>query len=543
MKNPLIEIVDENEDKFFALFSQSGGRLSFEERQGEKGDFLEVKVLNEEAKLAGIVWFFGQRRAYIEDIRLMVSRKETQRIDMVLLAGEGTTSAGKKELKEAKIKMMKDLELLKAQTPKKKKSSVGSKKQETVSIDDDVVITESEESPLISLAQTMIQRREPDIIKVREIKGSDVKVLEARGYTSNNDILAIYRTVDSTSIGVKVIRSFYNSVSEEITQNVPIALIAPDKFTSSAKKEASELNINLISEREERETKGTEEQQLLNSRLRAGAIEIIEQRGYKIIKKTSSRFMKLLAGSESLGTYIVAEDGPDQTLLVLLPAEEVVRVATVREFKKQMDTMDISEGMLIPLKRFTYTAEREAKESNITALRKNHPVFNIFSHELVPYHSKMDPHDVDDMLVKYHSRIGQLPKIYEDDPGVVAVNGKVGDVIKIKRTPDTENFRLVIPRPDSGMTESTAILDMVEEAKIRKRDRQKLEAAKPAKKPTKKAAAKKTTAKKAAKKATKKAAKKTTKKATKKATKKTTKKAAKKTTKKAAKKTTKKAKK
>ncbi|MFV2014751.1 MAG: hypothetical protein ACC656_04945, partial [Candidatus Heimdallarchaeota archaeon] len=72
MTNPLVEIVEENEDKFFALFSQSGGRLSFEERQGEKGDFLEVKVLNEEAKLAGVVWFFGKRRAYIEDIRLAI---------------------------------------------------------------------------------------------------------------------------------------------------------------------------------------------------------------------------------------------------------------------------------------------------------------------------------------------------------------------------------------------------------------------------------------------------------------------------------------
>ncbi|OLS26467.1 MAG: DNA-directed RNA polymerase subunit H [Candidatus Heimdallarchaeota archaeon LC_2] len=531
MKNPLIEIVEDNQEKFFGLFSQTGGRLSFEERQGEKGDFLEVKVLNEQAKLAGIVWFFGQRRAYIEDIRLMVSRKETQKIDMVLLAGEGTTSAGKKELKEAKIKMMKDLELLKAHSPRKKKTKLSKKKKEKVSIDDDVVITETPDSPLISLAQTMIQRREPDIIKIREIKGSDIKTFEARGYTSNNDVLAIYRTVDTQSIGVKVIRSFYNSVDDEISSNVPIAIIAPDKFTSSAKKEASELNINLISEREERETKGSEEQQLLNSRLRAGAIEIIEQRGYTIIKKTSSKFMKLLAGSESLGTYIVAEGTENATLLVLLPAEEVVRVATVREFKKQMETMNIIEGMLIPLKRFTYTAEREAKDSQITALKKNHPVFNIFSHHLVPEHTKMTPEEIDIMLDTYHSKIAQLPKIYEDDPGVVAVNGKIGDVIRITRSVDTENYRLVIPRPDSGLTESTAILDMVEE----RRERQKKKA---------KIIIEQSVAKKAEKKATKKVTKKTTKKATKKITKKTTKKAAKKitkkTTKKAAKKATKK---
>ncbi len=466
MQNPLTEFVEENPDKFFALFDQSGGRLSYEEKDGEKGDFLEIKVLNEKAKLAGIVWYFGNKRAYIEDIRLMVSRKENQKIPMVLLAGEGTTSAGKKELKEAKIRMIKDLEILKSLQIKKKRKRNKKRKEANVSVDDDVSITEIPESPLIKIAQMMVQKREPEFIQVREIKGAESKSYEVRGYTSNNDVLAVYRTVDNDSIGVKVIRQFASSL--ERTENIPIAIIANDRFTPSAKKEAQELGINLISEREEIETKGDEEQQQLSERLKRGAIEIIEQRDYNVVQKTDQKFMKLFAGSESLGTYIIAENKKKKTLLVLLPSEEVVRVATVREFQNQMIALEIVDGMLIALKRFTYTAEREAKEFKIVALKKNHPVFNIFSHELVPVHRLMTNEEVDDVLERYNAKLNQLPRIYDDDPGVVAVNGKVGDVIRIHRSDDAENFRLIIPRPDSGITERTAIINLEERTKIRK---------------------------------------------------------------------------
>lgn len=480
-----MEKVQEEEDKFIALFGQTGGRINSEEKKGEKGDFIEVKVLNEQAKLAGIVWYFGSKRAYIEDIRSMVKRKETQKIDMVLVAGEGTTSAGKKELKEVKIKLLKDLETVKIKTTKKKKKTAVKVKQEEITIDDDVAITDAPDSSLIRLAQVMIQTGEPDIIKIEEVKGSDVLTYELIGYASNKDVLAVYWAIDEASIGVKLIRRFQSSLTN-IKDNIPRAIIGPDKFTPSAQKEANELNINLISEREENETKGSEEQQLLNQRLIEGARDIIEQRNFKIVQKKSSKFMKLIAGSESLGTYLVAENEGDETLLILLPSEEVVRVATVREFKKQMDALKITEGMLIPLKRFTYTAEREAKEFKITALKKNHPVFNIFNHELVPEHQKMTQLEIDDMLIKYNAKINELPKIYEDDPGVVAVNGAVGDVIRVVRGHDSENFRLIIPRADGGVTESTAILSLLERRAKRKKRLAAEAAKKKGKKTTKK---------------------------------------------------------
>ena len=219
---------------------------------------------------------------------------------------------------------------------------------------------------------------------------------------------------------------------------------------------------------EESEIKGTEETQQLNDRLKDGVYEILKQRKYRIIEKTESKVMKLSAGSESLGNYIVAENDENKTILVLLPSEEVVRVATVREFKNQMEELDINEGMLIPLKRFTYTAEREAKAFKITALRKNHPVFNIFSHSLVPEHHILNSDtEIDEVLDKYNAKLKQLPKIYEDDPAVVAINAAIGDVIKIVRSPDSYLFRLVIPRVDTGVTEGTAMVQMITKRKLR----------------------------------------------------------------------------
>ncbi len=461
MTNPLREMADANEDKFFALFNQDSGRLSYEDREGEKGLFLEIKVLNEEAKLAGIVWFFGAKRAYIEDIRLLVARKQNQPAPFILVAFDGTTSAGKKLLKEEGIPLIKNLDDIQTKTKKKKKKKKVSKEsKEVVSIEDDVSPTEIAESPLVKLAIDLIKTLEPEIIHVKRVKGFEEEIKDVRGYTSNNQLIAIYRTIDSPSIGVKMVRALAKYAENE---NVPLALIVPDKFTPTAKKEATEKGINLISMKEHKASQGSKEVQKLNERLRAGAHEILKQRNYKVINKSTPEFMRLEAGNESLGTYVLAENEKGETILALIPSEDVVRVATVREFKKQMDMMKVSEGMLIPLRRFTYTAEREARENGILLLKRNHPVFNIFNHFLVPEHEIMTREEIDEMLKKYNAKLPQLPKIYKDDPAIVAINGQVGDVVRIIRGVENYYYRLIIPRTSTEVTESSAIANMIKD--------------------------------------------------------------------------------
>ncbi len=443
----LKEQVEENEDKILAIFGIDEGRLSYEERSGEKTDFLEIKVFTPDARLKGIAWFFGNKRAYIEDVKKMQARKENQRVDMVLIAKEGTTAAGKKILKESGIDIVKDLKSVKTKEKKKKRKKKVTKHKQEITIDDDFAISE-EQSEINKKAVMLANKREPEIVKVTPID-EEQGIYDIKGYSSTNDPLIIYRTIDKATIGVKEVRKFVEDLGD--TKKVPAAIIGRDKFTPSAKKEANEHGINLISLKEEAETEGSEEKKEYMERLAEGAIEIIEHRGYEIVRESDAQYTTLVAGSEKLGTYIIArkKDGTDdKKMLILLPNEEVVRVATVRSFKEQMEALGIEEGMMIALKRFTYTAERECRALGIIPIRKNHPVFNIFNHFLVPEHRILSKKEVREVLKKYNCKLHQLPKIYEDDPGVVAIDARIGDVIEIERAPDVKFYRLVIGRPD-----------------------------------------------------------------------------------------------
>jgi DNA-directed RNA polymerase subunit H len=331
--------------------------------------------------------------------------------------------------------------------------------EDQFSADDDVNIADYADSPLIKIAERLIKRREPEFINVRHAKGFEDETNDVIGLSSRKAILAYYRTVDTDSVGVKFIRQFLNVV--ENFENIPIGIIGKDKFTPSAKKEATDRNIILVSEREIKETKGTVELQKLNDRLIQGAREILIQRNFTIVTKTTPEFMKLIAGSQSLGTYVLAENAADEAIIVLIPFEEVVRVATVREFHDQMIDLNITEGMLIPLNRFTYTAEREARNFSIAVLRKNHPVFNIFSHGLVPEHQILTRDEIDEILIQYNARISNLPKLFEDDPAAIAVNAQIGDVVRILRSHDNFMYRLVIPRVEAGITAESVMADMM----------------------------------------------------------------------------------
>ncbi len=160
-RNPLIDIVENYRENIFSLFNIISGDLVYYVKNGYIADYLEINVLNEYNKLEGIVWFFGHRRAYIQDVKNLVDRKKLLEITFFLVAGEGTTPAGKKELKSHSIEIVKNLDDIKLSGSiwKKKKKQI-SVKVETISIEDDVSLTNS--SPLVAHAMFILQNGEPD---------------------------------------------------------------------------------------------------------------------------------------------------------------------------------------------------------------------------------------------------------------------------------------------------------------------------------------------------------------------------------------------
>ena len=73
---------------------------------------------------------------------------------------------------------------------------------------------------------------------------------------------------------------------------------------------------------------------------------------------------------------------------------------------------------------------------------------NVLDHLLVPKHEIINEEEADEILKIYNIEIGQLPKIKEKDPAVLAVGAKVNDIIKITRASPTAGtaiiYRLVI---------------------------------------------------------------------------------------------------
>jgi len=54
-------------------------------------------------------------------------------------------------------------------------------------------------------------------------------------------------------------------------------------------------------------------------------------------------------------------------------------------------------------------------------------------HELVPEHSKLSEKEAKDLLKKYNITIKEIPKILINDPAIIHLDVKEGDIIKIKR--------------------------------------------------------------------------------------------------------------
>ncbi|MDR2944631.1 MAG: DNA-directed RNA polymerase subunit H [Methanosarcinales archaeon] len=74
--------------------------------------------------------------------------------------------------------------------------------------------------------------------------------------------------------------------------------------------------------------------------------------------------------------------------------------------------------------------------------------FKLLDHESVPHHEIIEGEEVAVLLEKYAIDKEQLPKIRFDDPIVLEIGAKIGDVMKISRKSQTADeafyYRLVI---------------------------------------------------------------------------------------------------
>lgn len=72
----------------------------------------------------------------------------------------------------------------------------------------------------------------------------------------------------------------------------------------------------------------------------------------------------------------------------------------------------------------------------------------LLNHNSVPMHEIMNKEEIEELLKKYSINKEHLPKILINDPIIIEIGAKVGDIIKIKRKSSTAEesiyYRLVI---------------------------------------------------------------------------------------------------
>jgi DNA-directed RNA polymerase subunit H len=75
---------------------------------------------------------------------------------------------------------------------------------------------------------------------------------------------------------------------------------------------------------------------------------------------------------------------------------------------------------------------------------------DVLKHELVPKHEVLSKAEAVELLKKFNTSPEKLPKIFSDDPVVIAIDAKPGDILKIKRKSPTAGeifyYRVVVER-------------------------------------------------------------------------------------------------
>ena len=155
------------------------------------------------------------------------------------------------------------------------------------------------------------------------------------------------------------------------------------------------------------------------------AQELIKSRGYQLMKRGEEKgILSLLV--------TVPEEGK-KALIWCLATRETVGVRFLHQLKKSMEAEGAERGIIIARSQYSYAAKTDARSSDIELVPRIFPSFDIFEHALVPLHEVLTEEERKEVLAQYRVQPHQLPWILVSDPGVKAIGGKPGDIVRITR--------------------------------------------------------------------------------------------------------------
>lgn len=174
-------------------------------------------------------------------------------------------------------------------------------------------------------------------------------------------------------------------------------------------------------------------------RYKRGITDILIRRGYTVSSSEETE--------KSIDIYATS-DKTSEKMIVRIPMKEVVGISFVREVNEKIEEEGLSSAVLVSRRRFTHYAKKEADASGIEILSSSHPIFDLFTHDLVPLHEILTPEECEEVKKEYHIVLRDLPKINENDPAIKTIHAKAGEVVRIIRSSvfseEAITYRLVV---------------------------------------------------------------------------------------------------
>ena len=139
----------------------------------------------------------------------------------------------------------------------------------------------------------------------------------------------------------------------------------------------------------------SKEQQAKEKRIVKGVKEILEFRGFKIDKTNED--------DDYLDVYgkMTGEDGEKTNIIARFPKNPQIGVKTIRTLGKLQEEDEIDNALLIAEAPLTHYAKKESVKLGIEIISSTNPLFNIFDHEHVPQHLKLNSREINTFLNQY----------------------------------------------------------------------------------------------------------------------------------------------
>jgi DNA-directed RNA polymerase subunit H len=167
-------------------------------------------------------------------------------------------------------------------------------------------------------------------------------------------------------------------------------------------------------------------------------MQTIEERKAEVLIKL--RKYKLLEKEKFEGAYAYIVEIPEdkeKAIIWCILGEATVGIAAMNTLYKVMKDKDIDRTIVVTEGRYTHAVKLGSKKKKVELLPKSFPVFNIFEHDLVPFHEILSEKEKNQLLTQYKVKPYQMPQIRSTDPAVKVIGAKIGDILKITRKSKT----------------------------------------------------------------------------------------------------------